>query len=45
MLTVLSREAVAKMSPSADQAQSQMILAWDLSVATRVYLGSRRWRR
>ena len=34
--TVLSREAVAKMSPSADQAQSQIILVWDLSAATRV---------
>lgn len=38
--TVLSREAVAKTSPSADQAQSQMILACDLSAATDVYCGS-----
>ena len=28
------------MSPSFDQAQSQIILAWDLSDATKVYLGS-----
>ena len=37
IFTVLSREAVAKTSPSVDHAQSQMIRPWDLSAATGVY--------
>jgi len=45
ILTILSCEAVVKMSPSADQAQSRMILAWDLSIATRAYSESRGWQR
>lgn len=36
-LTVLSREAVAKISPSADHAQSQMMRPCDLSAAIGSY--------